>query len=151
MMQTCFKIQSAYSFGGALSEVSSETRFLHAIEMGLGAWQWGDRIVWQYGHGYSVEEVRQAFQTSIHEGINFIDTAELYGNGLSERLLGRFLKETDQPVLIATKFFPLHWRFRKSALPHALKGSLAPIGVDNEDLYQIPDSYTHLTQKTSDY
>lgn len=137
MMQTPFKIQSAYSFGGALSEISSETRFLHAIEMGLGAWQWGDRIVWQYGHGYSVEEVRQAFQTSIHEGINFIDTAELYGNGLSERLLGRFLKETDQPVLIATKFFPLPWRFRKAALPRALKGSLTRIGVENVDLYQI--------------
>jgi len=120
-----------------LSEVSSETRFLHAIEMGLGAWQWGDRIVWQYGHGYSVEEVRQAFQTSIHEGIYFIDTAELYGSGLSERLLGRFLKETEQPVLIATKFFPLPWRFRKAALPRALKGSLARMGVENVDLYQI--------------
>jgi aryl-alcohol dehydrogenase-like predicted oxidoreductase len=120
-----------------LSEISSETRFLHAIEMGLGAWQWGDRIVWQYGHGYSVEEVHQAFQISIHEGINFIDTAELYGNGLSERLLGRFLKETDQPVLIATKFFPLPWRVRKAALPRALKGSLARIGVENVDLYQI--------------
>jgi len=120
-----------------LSEISSETRFLHALEMGLGAWQWGDRIVWQYGHGYSVEDVRQAFQTSIHEGIYFIDTAELYGNGLSERLLGRFLKETDQPVLIATKFFPLPWRFRKAALPRALKGSLARMGVENVDLYQI--------------
>lgn len=137
MMQTRFKIQSAYSLGGALSEVSSETRFLHAIEMGLGAWQWGDRIVWQYGHGYSVGEVRQAFQTSIHEGISFIDTAELYGNGLSERLLGRFLKETDQPVLVATKFFPLPWRFRKAALPRALKGSLARMGIENVDLYQI--------------
>jgi aryl-alcohol dehydrogenase-like predicted oxidoreductase len=137
MMQTCFEIQSAYSFGGALSEVSSETRFLHAIEMGLGAWQWGDRIVWQYGHGYSVGEVRQAFQTSIHEGISFIDTAELYGNGLSERLLGRFLKETAQPVLVATKFFPLPWRFRKAALPRALKGSLARMGIENVDLYQI--------------
>jgi aryl-alcohol dehydrogenase-like predicted oxidoreductase len=120
-----------------LSEISSETRFLHAIEMGLGAWQWGDRIVWQYGHGYGVRDVQQAFQTSIHEGINFIDTAELYGNGLSERLLGRFLKETDQPVLIATKFFPLPWRFRKSALPRALKGSLARLGIENVDLYQI--------------
>ena len=120
-----------------MSEPSSETRFLHAIEMGLGAWQWGDRIVWQYGHGYGVEEVRQAFLAAIHEGINFIDTAELYGNGLSERLLGRFLKETDQPVLIATKFFPLPWRLRKTAVPRALKGSLGRIGVENVDLYQI--------------
>lgn len=120
-----------------MSEISSETRFLHAIEMGLGAWQWGDRIIWQYGHGYGVEEVRQAFQVSIREGIYFVDTAELYGNGLSERLLGRFLKETEQPILIATKFFPMPWRFGKSALPRALKGSLARMGIENVDLYQI--------------
>jgi aryl-alcohol dehydrogenase-like predicted oxidoreductase len=110
---------------------------LHAIELGLGAWQWGDRIVWQYGFGYGVQDVHEAFRMAIHEGINFIDTAELYGNGLSERLLGRFLKETDQPVLIATKYFPMPWRLRKSALPRALKGSLARLGVENVDLYQI--------------
>jgi len=120
-----------------MAEISSETRFLHAIEMGLGAWQWGDRVVWQYGHGYGVEEVREAFQTSIREGIRFIDTAELYGNGLSERLLGRFLKETDQPALIASKYFPLPWRFGKGAILRALKGSLARLGVEGIDLYQI--------------
>ena len=118
-------------------EVSTETRFLHAIEMGLGAWQWGDRIVWQYGHNYGAEDVHQAFQVSANEGIRFVDTAEIYGNGRSERLLGQFLKETDQPILIATKFFPLPWRFTKGALPRALKGSLARIGVESVDLYQI--------------
>ena len=118
-------------------EVSTETRFLHAIEMGLGAWQWGDRIVWQYGHNYGAEEVRQAFQVAANEGIRFVDTAEIYGNGRSERLLGQFLKETDQPILVATKFFPLPWRFTKGALPRALKGSLARIGVESVDLYQI--------------
>ncbi len=120
-----------------MTEVSNETRFLHAIEMGLGAMQWGDRAIWQYGHGYGVEEVRGAFQTALAEGIRFVDTAELYGNGLSERSLGRFLKETDQPVLIASKFFPWPWRFLKGALPRALKGSLARIGVESVDLYQI--------------
>ncbi|MCI0610881.1 MAG: aldo/keto reductase [Anaerolineae bacterium] len=120
-----------------MTELSSETRFLHAIEMGLGAWQWGDRIVWQYGHGYGAEEVRQAFQVSANEGIRFVDTAEIYGNGRSERLLGQFLKETDQPILIATKFFPLPWRFTKGALPRALNGSLDRIGVESVDLYQI--------------
>jgi aryl-alcohol dehydrogenase-like predicted oxidoreductase len=105
--------------------------------MGLGAWQWGDRVVWQYGHGYGDTEVQQAFLASINEGIRFVDTAEVYGNGRSERLLGQFLKQTDQPVLIATKFFPLPWRFRKNALPRALKGSLARLGVESVDLYQI--------------
>ena len=120
-----------------MTELSTETRFLHAIEMGLGAWQWGDRIVWQYGHGYGAEEVHQAFQVSANEGIRFVDTAEIYGNGRSERLLGQFLKETDQPILIATKFFPLPWRFTKGAVPRALKGSLARMGVESVDLYQI--------------
>jgi aryl-alcohol dehydrogenase-like predicted oxidoreductase len=105
--------------------------------MGLGAWQWGDRVVWQYGHGYGDAEVRQAFLTSLNEGIRFVDTAEVYGNGRSEQLLGQFLKETDQAVLVATKFFPLPWRFRKNALPRALKGSLARLGVESVDLYQI--------------
>jgi aryl-alcohol dehydrogenase-like predicted oxidoreductase len=120
-----------------MAEPSSETRFLHAIEMGLGAWQWGDRVVWQYGHGYGDAEVHQAFLTTLNEGIRFVDTAEVYGNGRSERLLGQFLKETDQPVLIATKFFPLPWRFRKKALARALRGSLARLGVESVDLYQI--------------
>ena len=120
-----------------MAEPSSETRFLHAIEMGLGAWQWGDRVVWQYGHGYGDAEVQQAFLASLNEGIRFVDTAEVYGNGRSEQLLGQFLKETDQPVLVATKFFPLPWRFRKNALPRSLKGSLARLGVESVDLYQI--------------
>jgi aryl-alcohol dehydrogenase-like predicted oxidoreductase len=120
-----------------LTEISSETRFLHAVEMGLGAMQWGDRVYWQFGNGYGADEVRAAFQASLADGIRFIDTAELYGNGLSERLLGRFLKETEQPVLIATKFFPWPWRFTKSALPRALKASLARLSVDSVDLYQI--------------
>lgn len=120
-----------------MAEPSSETRFLHAIEMGLGAWQWGDQMFWQYGHGYGNAEVHQAFLASLNEGIRFIDTAEIYGNGRSERLLGQFLKETDQPVLIATKFLPFPWRFGKNSLVRALKGSLARLGVESVDLYQI--------------
>src|SRR6476620_2182961 len=120
-----------------MAEISSETRFLHAIEMGLGAWQWGDRIVWQYGHGYSDREVKEAFLASLSEGIRFVDTAEIYGNGRSEQLLGQFLKEIEQPVLIATKFLPFPWRFGKNAFPRALKNSLGRIGVESVDLYQI--------------
>jgi aryl-alcohol dehydrogenase-like predicted oxidoreductase len=120
-----------------LTEISNETRFLHAIEMGLGAWQWGDRLVWQYGHGYGAEEVKHAFEISVNEGIRFVDTAEVYGNGQSERLLGQFIQSTEHPILIATKFFPWPWRFLKNALPRALKGSLARLGVESVDLYQV--------------
>lgn len=120
-----------------MNEVSNETRFLHAVELGLGAWQWGDRTVWGYQPGKSDKGIREAFDVSLNKGIRFIDTAELYGSGLSERFLGQFLKETDQPVLVATKYFPWPWRFTKGAFPRALKASLERIGLDSVDLYQI--------------
>ncbi len=117
--------------------VSNETRFLHAIELGLGAWQWGDRIMWQYGRTHTDQDIREAFDVSIGEGIRFIDTAEVYGSGRSERLLGQFIKETNQPVVIATKFFPFPWRLTKESFPGALKHSLERLGVETVDLYQI--------------
>lgn len=120
-----------------MTEVSSETRFLHAVEMGLGAWQWGDRVFWEYGKTHSDDDIRKAFDAALSLGIRFIDTAEIYGSGYSERLLGKFLKETDQPLLVATKFFPMPWRFMKSAIPNALKGSLERLGLESVDLYQI--------------
>jgi aryl-alcohol dehydrogenase-like predicted oxidoreductase len=124
--------------------VSSETRFLHAVEFGLGAWQWGDRLIWQFGQNYGDEDCRAAFEVSLEAGIRFVDTAEVYGNGRSERMLGQFLKETDQPVLVATKYFPYPWRFTKKALIRALKGSLERIGVETIDLYQIHQPYSLL-------
>lgn len=120
-----------------MAETSNETRFLHAIEMGLGAWQWGDKVVWGYGQTHTDKEIREAFDVSLNLGVRFIDTAEVYASGYSERLLGKFMKETDQPVLVATKFFPLPWRFTKGALPRALKGSLERLGLESVDLYQI--------------
>ena len=140
----CGKKSLAHSFSHSsnfveelVTEISSETRFLHAVEMGLGAWQWGDRMVWQYGHGYGHAEVQKAFQASVNEGIRFVDTAEIYGSGRSERLLGEFIKNTDQPILVATKYFPFPWRFRKKTLTQALKASLERIGIEGVDLYQI--------------
>jgi aryl-alcohol dehydrogenase-like predicted oxidoreductase len=120
-----------------MTDISNETRFLHAIEIGLGAWQWGDRVMWSYGETHTDKDIREAFDISISQGLRFIDTAEIYGSGRSERLLGQFLKETEQPLLIATKFFPWPWRFGKGSLPRALKGSLERLGVETVDLYQI--------------
>lgn len=120
-----------------MNEVSNETRFLHALEIGLGAWQWGDRLLWGYQPGKSDKDIREAFDVSLKMGIRFIDTAEVYGNGRSERLLGQFLTNTDRPVLITTKFFPMPWRFTKGFIPWALKGSLERMGVDSVDLYQV--------------
>ena len=117
--------------------ISNETRFLHAVEFGLGAWQWGDKLIWQYGQTHKDEDCRAAFEVSLEAGVRFVDTAEVYGSGRSERMLGQFIQETDQPILVATKFFPFPWRLRKKSLLWALKRSLERIVVEAVDLYQI--------------
>lgn len=117
--------------------ISNETRFLHAIEMGLGAWQFGDRVFWSFGQTHNEQDIQAAFQTSLNEGVRFIDTAEVYGMGQSERFLGGMLKATDQPVLIASKFFPFPWRVHKWFIKYALQNSLQRLGLDRLDLYQI--------------
>lgn len=128
--------------------ISGETRFLHAVEFGLGAWQWGDRLIWQYGQTHTDEDIRAAFEVSLAAGIRFVDTAEVYGSGRSERLLGQFLKETDQPVLVATKYFPFPWRLTKKSLIRALKGSLERIKIESADLYQIHQPYSLLPMES---
>jgi len=105
--------------------------------LGIGTWAWGDRLFWGYGHGYTDADLQAAFETSLEAGINFFDTAEIYGRGQSERLLGRFTYEIDKPVVIATKFFPYPWRLRRGSLMRALLGSLERLGMGQVDLYQI--------------
>jgi aryl-alcohol dehydrogenase-like predicted oxidoreductase len=104
--------------------------------MGIGTWAWGDRFVWGYSRDQDAD-LKESFQMTIDAGINFFDTAELYGLGRSERLLGQFMQTTQQPLVIATKFMPLPWRFMKGQLRSALKGSLNRLGMARVDLYQI--------------
>lgn len=67
-------------------------------EIGLGAWaigsQWGE---------VSEEDALAAILTSIDEGVNFIDTADVYGDGRSERLISKALKGRKDEVYVATK------------------------------------------------
>ncbi len=111
--------------------------FLQAIEMGVGAWAWGDRMVWQYGAGYTDEDVRQAFFAAVENGITLVDTAEIYGRGRSERLIGAFLPQLPRPVLVATKYFPYPWRLGGRPLRRALQASLQRLGLKQVDLYQV--------------
>ena len=120
-----------------MSEIPEEIRFLHATEMGVGAWAWGDKIIWNYGRGYAEDEIRAAFDVSMEEGIRLVDTAEVYGNGRSEQMIGKFLRETEQPALVATKFMPFPWRLRKQSLLRALERSLKRLSLESVDLYQI--------------
>jgi len=116
---------------------SEDVRFLHDAEMGLGAWSWGDRIVWDYPHGYTDEDIGQAYEATMDAGITLVDTAEVYGSGRSERLLGGLMQTKGPQALVATKFLPLPWRLRQADMERALRGSLQRLQRERVDLYQI--------------
>lgn len=105
--------------------------------LGIGTWAWGDNLFWGYGSNYGEAEVKNAFTAAIANGVTFFDTAEVYGLGTSERLIGQFLKQTNQPVQIATKYFPLPWRFNRQAVADALTASLKRLEVEQIALYQV--------------
>ena len=107
-------------------------------EVGLGCWQlggsdWGD---------LSEQEAMAILQTSVESGVNFFDTADVYGLGRSESLIGKFLNETKADVCVATKLgrFPEPgWpgNFTEAAFRQHVEASLARLGVEALDLEQI--------------
>ena len=105
--------------------------------IGIGTWSWGDSLFWSYGKDYGADQVREAFHAAVESGITFFDTAEVYGLGESERLIGQFLKQTDKPVHIATKYFPLPWRLNAQAIADTLTASLQRLQVNRVALYQV--------------
>jgi len=112
---------------------------LNVAPLGIGAWAWGTTRLWGYGKEYDRGDVGEAFRASMVEGVTLVDTAEMYGNGASERIIGEILREGDfdgTPV-IATKFAPLPYRFSAKSLLSALEKSLKRLGIETIDLYQI--------------
>jgi aryl-alcohol dehydrogenase-like predicted oxidoreductase len=105
--------------------------------LGMGTAQWGDRMFWGYGKTYTENDLQAAFHASLDAGIYFFDTAEIYGNGRSERLLGELVRTVEQPLVIATKFIPFPWRLWKARLLTALRASLNRLGLEQVSLYQI--------------
>lgn len=107
------------------------------IEIGIGTWAWGDRLVWGYGNQYSAAEVEESFKAAIDNGFKFFDTAEVYGQGKSEKFFGQLLPGVEEKIKIATKIMPYPWRIGKEALRKALTASLKRLGLAKVDLYQI--------------
>jgi aryl-alcohol dehydrogenase-like predicted oxidoreductase len=110
--------------------------------LGVGVWSWGDTSIWGYGQSHTRDDVTQAYRACLEAGFNFFDTAEIYGSGASERLLGECRRADGRPIIIASKFAPPLTRFarkRSSArsLLEALDHSLERLGVACIDLYQI--------------
>ena len=115
----------------------------------LGTWAWGDTLFWNYGSNYGAAEVEAAFKAALEAGVSFFDTAEVYGNGLSEELLGKFMQQAEQPVQVATKYGPMPWRIFGQSVADALTASLKRLMVPKITLYQVHWPFTFfMTQET---
>lgn len=131
-----------------MSEQDSIHSMLDGIQMGVGTWAWGDRLIWGYGKGYSENDIKDAFDVSVQNGIRLFDTAEIYGQGKSEQMLGELLRSTSEPVLVATKFMPFPWRLSRESLLRALRGSLKRLGLEQVDLYQMHQPFPPVNVET---
>lgn len=110
------------------------------LPLGVGTWAWGDRGYWGYGKDFSSADVAAAYAVSRDAGLTVFDTAEVYGRGTSERLLGGLVADRDDQdvVAVATKFAALPWRLaRPGPLLAALEGSLQRLNLPSVALYQI--------------
>ena len=106
-------------------------------EVGLGCWaigsEWGD---------VSKEDANEVLKTSLDNGVNFFDTADVYGDGRSEQFIGELLKSTSEKIYVATKS-------GRRLNPHNSEGynpqniesfidrSLKNLGVECIDLLQL--------------
>src|SRR5918911_5505130 len=112
---------------------------LNVAPLGVGAWAWGTTRLWGYGKEYDRSDVGRAFRASMAEGVALVDTAEMYANGASERIIGEILREGgfEGTPIIATKFAPLPYRLSPRSLLKAVDKSLERLGIETIDLYQI--------------
>lgn len=108
--------------------------------VGLGTWQFGG----EWGKDFTQKEVDEIIQTAKDSGINFIDTAECYGDHLSEKFIGESVKSNRGDWLIATKFghhfhglMQRDWDYSAQGAVAQLEASLKALQTDYIDLYQF--------------
>lgn len=102
--------------------------------VGYGAWELGG----MWGPGPSEDEAIAAMRAGFDAGIDWVDTAEVYGNGASEELVGRALDGYDR-VMVFTKVAPRPTGsgFRPDEVRRAIEAGLKRLGRDVIDLYQL--------------
>jgi len=105
--------------------------------IGLGTWQFGSRE-WGYGDSYASGAAREIVQRSLALGVTLFDTAEIYGFGKSERILGEALGDERANVVVASKVFPV------APFPAVVRNrahaSARRLQLDRIPLYQIHQS-----------
>lgn len=111
----------------------------------LGAWSWGkgaaggDQV---FGNHLSKEELKPVFDKALECGLNLWDTAAVYGEGSSERILGDFVKEVPRDeVIISTKFTPQIASDSPDAMQEMIDGSKERLHTDVMDIYWIHNPF----------
>ncbi len=113
---------------------------LEVSVVGIGTYPWGGR----WGKTFNQSEVNDIFKVARDLGINFVDTAECYGDHVAERLIGNALKGERERWIIATKFGHRrvdfntqehHWSAPE--VKEQLEDSLRALNTDYIDLYQF--------------
>jgi aryl-alcohol dehydrogenase-like predicted oxidoreductase len=114
--------------------------------VGLGTWQFGSRE-WGYGSDYAEGPARDIVHRARELGVTLFDTAEVYGFGRSERILGEALGDERSSVVVASKVFPV--APFPAVIRHRYDGSARRLHLDRIPLYQVhqpnpvvPDSVT---------
>jgi aryl-alcohol dehydrogenase-like predicted oxidoreductase len=131
----CPEPRSRVAFPTALKPVS-------ASHICVGGWSWGDKEIWNWDEG-QLPEVRKAWKALYEAGINFIDTAEAYGDGESERIVGELVKDLPrESFVVQTKYFSTPLKTASFVHPveapiESLKGSLERMKLDYVDIYLV--------------
>jgi aryl-alcohol dehydrogenase-like predicted oxidoreductase len=117
---------------------------LHLTPIGFGAWAIGGGN-WEFAWGAQEDsESIRAIHQALDEGINWIDTAAIYGLGHSEEIVGQAVKSSSHEPLVFTKC-SMRWdndrkiyrSLKAASVVEELEGSLKRLGVETIDLYQI--------------
>ncbi len=111
---------------------------LKVSELSLGTWQVGGK----WGSGFDDKNAETILNAAIDEGINFIDTADVYENRQSERVVGKVIRSRKEQVYMATKcgrFINPHTNegYQPAVLREYVEQSLRNSGLDRIDLIQL--------------
>ncbi len=102
--------------------------------IGLGTWQFGSSE-WGYGTHYAEHDAIDILHRALDLGVNLVDTAEMYGFGRSERIVGRAIAERRDEVFVASKVLPIFPV--RAMIVNRANASARRLGVDEIDLYQL--------------
>ena len=120
-------------------------------EIGQGCWQiggsWGD---------VSEHDAREVLKKALDNGVNFFDTADMYGDGRSEKFLGELIKSTSEEIFVTTKS-GRRWRpnypkgYKQEFIEEFIDRSLVNLGVDCIDLLQLHCPPSEICSKKETY